>query len=90
MANYNTFALVESKHGRILLVTSSARKASRQLCVGRRIEVWNDNEKVASATHKTREVMKPFIQREKEYIRVKQEIATNSGLASNKRKDSIR
>lgn len=76
MANYHTFAVVESKHGRILLITSSARKASALLCVGCRVEVWNNNEKFVSITYKERDRMRPFIRIEKDYIRRKQEKAT--------------
>lgn len=76
MANYNTFAVVESKHGKILLITSSARKADALLSVGKRIEVWCNNEKFTSITYKTRDRMRPFIRAEKDYIRKKQECAT--------------
>lgn len=82
MANYNTFAVMESKHGKTLLITSSARKALELLCVGRRIEIWNANKKCLSITFKFRDQMQQFIQLEKEYIRNKQENAT----ARNKRK----
>ena len=76
MADYNTFAVVESKHGKILLVTSSARKANELLCVGRRIEVWNNNEKFLSITTINKDRMQAFIRIEKDYIRRKQEKAT--------------
>ena len=76
MANYNTFAVVQSKSGKILLVTSSARKASEMLCVGRRVEVWNENERFVSITYKDRDRFRPFIRIEKDYIRRKQEKAT--------------
>lgn len=75
MANYNTFAVVESRHGKILLITSSARKAEKELCVGRRIEVWNNNERVTSITMKTKSRMGAFSRIEKDYIRKKQEKA---------------
>lgn len=76
MANYNTFAVVESRHGKILLITSSARKASELLCVGNRIEVWNENDKVTSITYKTQSRLRAFIRIEKDFIRRKQEAAT--------------
>lgn len=76
MANYNTFAVVESKHGKIVLITSSARKAAEMLCVGKRIEVWNNNGKFASITYKNKDRMRPYIRIEKDYIRKKQEQAT--------------
>ena len=88
MANYNTFAVVESKHGKILLITSSARKANKLLCVGNRIEVWNNNEKIASYTSKAKHMMHQFIKEEKNYIRLKQEKATKrNALASRKEKN---
>ena len=77
MANYNTFAVIESRHGKILLITSSARKANALLSVGKRIEVWSNNEKYTSITYKTKGRMQPFIRAEKDYIRKKQEKATN-------------
>lgn len=76
MANYNTFAVVESKHGNILLITSSARKANELLRVGRRIEVWNGNAKLTSIITKTKDRMRPFIRIEKDHIQKKQERAT--------------
>lgn len=76
MANYNTFAVVESRHGKILMITSSARKARSLLSVGKRIEVWNNNEKHTSITNRTRDKMRDFVKLEKDYIRQKQEKAT--------------
>lgn len=76
MANYNTFAVVECKHGNILMITSSARKANELLCIGKRIEVWNNNQKITSITYKAKDKMRPFIRMEKDYIRKKQEKAT--------------
>lgn len=76
MANYNTFAVVESKHGKVLLITSSARKANSLFGFGNRIEVWNDNKKIESITYKFKNRLLPFLQAEKEYIQRKQEEAT--------------
>lgn len=76
MANYNTYAVVDSRHGKTLLITSSARKATEMLETGRRIEVWNNNEKVATVTKKTERMMRSFVRLEKDYIRRKQEMAT--------------
>lgn len=81
MANYNTFIVIESKHGKVLLVTSSARKANSMLCVGKRIEVWNGNQKAASITNRTKKKMSAYIQNEKEYIRQKQENSTTKNLS---------
>lgn len=77
MAAYNTFVVQETKGGKPLLVTSSARKA-RQLLVGSgwRVEVWSDNQKVEIVHFKTRSQLEPYIEAEKDYIRQKQEKAT--------------
>ncbi len=75
MANYNTFLLVDTKTRRPLLVTSSARKVTAELCKGRRIEVWNENERIDVIYANKAESMRRFIQAEKEYIRHKQERA---------------
>lgn len=72
---YNTFVLTECKTGRNIIVTSSARKANDLLCKGRRIEVWNSNEKVETIYRKNkgeRNPMRPYIEAEREYIRQKQ------------------
>lgn len=75
MAKYNTFLLVDTKTRRPLLVTSSARKVTAELCKGRRIEVWNENERIDVIYANKAESMRRFIQAEKEYIRHKQERA---------------
>lgn len=75
MANYNTFAVVECKHGKILLITSSARKALELMDVGKRIEVWNNNQRFASITYKVKDRMRPFVRMEKNYIKNKQDRA---------------
>ena len=79
---YNTFIVVDCKSGKILLVTSSARKAETMLEKGRRVEIWNANCKVESITVKTREKrpLWPYINAEREYIREKQEKATQRNL----------
>ena len=75
---YNTFLVAECKSGKILLVTSSARKADSMFGKGKRVEVWNANAKVETITVRTREKrpMQPYIEAEKDYIRQKQEKAT--------------
>lgn len=77
-SNYNTFVIQECKSGRVLLVTSSARKAASMLCTGVRIEVWNCNSKVERITSNgsEKDLMRPYIDAEKEYIRNKQEART--------------
>lgn len=75
MARYNTFLLVDTKTRKPLLVTSSARKITAELCKGRRVEVWNENERIDMIYANKPESMKRFIQAEKEYIQRKQERA---------------
>ena len=72
MANYNTFMVVDCNSRKSILTTSSARKATKLLNAGYRIDVWNNNEKVVSVYETTKDLMKPYIQIEKEYIKRKQ------------------
>lgn len=79
MANYNTFVVVNCNTRKPILTTSSARKANSELTVGVRVEVWNDNTRieVIHEYDKRREKypLAPYIQQEREYIRMKQERA---------------
>lgn len=76
MADYNTFVLYNCKSRKPIITTSSARKVAKQLDVGCRIEVWNNN-KLVSKIYKSNETdLRPYINAEKEYIRKKQEKAT--------------
>ena len=52
--------------------------------LGKRIEVWNNNQKFASITNKEIDRMRPFIRAEKDYIRRKQE---NSAMKNTRRKE---
>ena len=76
MANYNTFVVVECKDRRTVLVTSSARKASRLLQTGIRIEVWSNNSFVEVFYERDRRgqgnPLRPYIEKERDYIREKQ------------------
>ena len=76
MANYNTFVVVNTKTRKTVLTTSSARKANNMLTTGLRVEVWNGNTKVEVIYErdKRREVnpLGPYIELERDYIRVKQ------------------
>lgn len=72
MAKYNTFLVMDTKNRRPELVTSSARKATAQLCKGKRVEVWNENERICKIYASKAEGMKPYIEAEREYIRMKQ------------------
>ena len=80
MANYNTFVVVSCSTRKIILTTSSARKAYKELKKGIRIEVWNHNvliRRIYESDKKRNEnPMKPYIDLEREYIRNKQERAT--------------
>lgn len=75
MAKYNTFIVQETKGGKPLLVTSSARKAKQLLTQGIRVEVWSDNQRVETIHTKTIRKFDPYTAAEKEYIRNKQAAA---------------
>ena len=72
MANYNTFIAQETKGGRTMLVTSSARKVKALLAPGIRIEVWSENKKVETVYTKTVALLEKYVLSEKQYIREKQ------------------
>ena len=87
MADYNTFVLYDCKSRKPIITTSSARKVAKQLDVGCRIEVWNNN-KLVSKIYKSNETdLRPYIKAEKEYIRKKQERAT---LRNAKRREKLK
>ena len=92
MANYNTFVVVECKARRTLLVTSSARKASRLLQTGIRIEVWNNNAFVEAFYERDRQgkgnPLRPYIEKERDYIREKQARAEKRNAARRARKQA--
>ena len=81
MGYYNTFIVQRTQGGRAVLVTSSARKASRALAPGYRVEVWNSNEKVATVYARTRSLLASYIQAEKDYIGAKQAAAEKRNRA---------
>lgn len=72
MAKYNTFVVQETKGGRAVLVTSSARKVKRLLTHGLRAEVWSENERVETIYTRTAEKINKYVQAERQYIRAKQ------------------
>lgn len=78
--SYNTFVAVNTRNGKPMLVTSSARKANAKLAVGMRIEVWNCNEKSEIIYNSTRSKMGRYIEDEKNYIADKQAKATAKNL----------
>lgn len=85
MANYNTFLVIDCKTRRPLLNTSSARKASRLLQTGVRVEVWNNNAIVETIYERDRRTegnpLRPYIEKEREYIRNKQAKAEKRNAA---------
>ncbi len=72
MANYNTFIAQETKGGKTMLVTSSARKVKQLLSPGIRIEVWSENKKTETIYTKTQALLDKYVEAERQYIREKQ------------------
>jgi hypothetical protein len=75
MAKYNTFTVQLTKNGRLLLVTSSARKAKQTLSPGLRVEIWSENRKVATVYTRTKAKLDTYIAAERDHIRAKQAAA---------------
>lgn len=75
MANYNTFALVNTKTKKILMITSSARKTKKAFEKGCRIEVWNSNKVAEVIYNKDLDNIEKYICAEKEFIARKQKKA---------------
>ena len=84
MANYNTFVVVSCSTRKIIITTSSARKAYKELQKGVRIEVWSNNVLIKRIYERDKKregnPMKPYVEMEREYIRKKQERATQRNL----------
>lgn len=72
MANYNTFIAQETKGGKTVIVTSSARKVKSLLAPGVRVEVWSENKKTETIYTKTRALLDKYVEAERAYIREKQ------------------
>lgn len=72
MSNYNTFIVIDCNNKKNVLTTSSARKANKSLIKGFRVDVWNNNKKVDTIYQITKDMMKPYIEVERQYIRQKQ------------------
>ena len=87
MANYNTFIVMQTKGGKPVLVTSSARKAKQLLATGVRIEVWCENAKVETIYMKTQAALVKYLSAEKAYIREKQARAEERNKARSERPD---
>ena len=88
MANYNTFIAQETKGGRTMLVTSSARKVKAILAPGIRIEVWSDNHKADTIYTKTRALLDKYVEDERKHIREKQKQAEKRNQARRARADA--
>ena len=85
MANYNTFIAQQTKGGRTMLVTSSARKVKQLLSPGVRIEVWSENRKTETIYTKTRALLEKYVEDERRYIREKQAKAEQRNKARRER-----
>lgn len=72
MADYNTFAVIDCKSRKNVLVTSSARLAYARLKTGYRIDVWNNNSMKCSIYAKNRREMCEYIEAERLYHQQKQ------------------
>jgi hypothetical protein len=72
MAKYNTFVVCDCRKRSTVLVTSSARKANAALWKGRRVDVWNENERTLTIYAHQAGKFRNYLQAEKEYIRKKQ------------------
>ena len=86
MAKYNTFVVQETKGGKAVLVTSSARKAKRLLQPGRRVEVWSENKRAEVIYARTRSKLGKYTAAERDYIRAKQEAAERRNKARRARR----
>lgn len=75
MAKYNTFTVQHTKNGRLLMVTSSARKAKRMISPGLRVEVWIENQKFETIYTRTKARLDNYIAAEHEHIKTKQAAA---------------
>jgi hypothetical protein len=75
MAKYNTFVVQQTKGGKAVLVTSSARKVKKLLQPGLRVEVWSQNKRVETVYSRNREQLNKYTAAEKEYVRNKQKAA---------------
>ena len=72
MADYNTFAVIDCKSRKNVLVTSSARLAYARLKAGHRVDVWNNNSLKCSIYAKNRCEMCEYLEAERLYHQQKQ------------------
>ena len=87
MAKYNTFIVQETKGGKAVLVTSSARKAKHLLTKGIRVEVWSGNKKQETIYTRTSSALNKYTALERAYIRNKQAAAEQRNIARRARYD---
>lgn len=89
MARHNVFVVVDCKSRKVVMVTSSARKANSYLAKGIRVEVWSDNilvEKIYEHDKKREKCpLGPYIERERDYIRKKQAKAEERNILRRKK-----
>jgi hypothetical protein len=86
VAKYNTFVVQQTKNGKTVLVTSSARKVSKLLAPGIRVEVWSENRKTETIYTKTRAKLDSYVAAERDYIRAKQAAAEHRNRMRRARK----
>lgn len=90
MANYNTFAVQDCKKRRITMVTSSARKAKKELHVGIKIDVWNENNRIETIYSRQSNCMDKYITLEKQHISEKQKKAEERNKRRRGRHEEIK
>ena len=88
MAKYNTFALIDTKKKKVLMITSSARKSKRAFVKGHRIEVWSGNALLEVIYNKNLADIDKYITTEKEYIASKQRKAEERNKRRKKKFES--
>ena len=82
----NTFLVINCRPPKVILATSSVRKAKRKLEKGIKIEIWADNECVDTVYYRQEHKLVPYIQMEKEYIGRKQKEAEERNKEERNRK----
>lgn len=88
MAKYNTFALIDTKKKKVLMITSSARKSKRAFVKGHRIEVWSANALSEVIYNKNLADIDKYIKSEKEFIASKQKRAEERNKRRKKKFES--
>lgn len=68
----NIFVVIDCKYRSPVLVTCSARKAQKLLKVGKRVDIWVNNQIVEVIYSRENKKFIPYVQQEKEYIGEKQ------------------